>query len=389
MKFTQALKMAFSALRSNLARSFLTMLGIIIGVLSVTMLITMVNGATDEMTGSLEGMGSNMITVNVNSPKQTYISMDDLKQLVGKDNIYDIAGASGSRGPTTIKAGTENMEMSVTGVTGNYSVMQEQTLDNGRFLTDLDVEVNSNNVVIDYETAKELFGTSFCTGSSLTIEGTEFTVVGVLEETDTTGRMNTSVVNIPISTAQRMFKNTELDNIYVQADTADDVDGVVETMEDYMMSELKDEDYFTVINNSALLDMMDQMTSTMTAILAGIASISLLVGGIGIMNIMLVSVTERTREIGVRKAIGARRGDILIQFVIEALVLCLAGGIIGLLLGYGGLAIASGLMGMAFSMSLSTISLAVCFSLAVGLIFGIYPANKASKLRPIEALRYE
>lgn len=389
MKFTQALKMAFSALRSNLARSFLTMLGIIIGVLSVTMLITMVNGATDEMTGSLEGMGSNMITVNVNSPKQTYISMDDLEQLIGKDNIYDVAGASTSQGPTMIKAGTENMEVSVTGVTGNYAIIQEQTLDNGRFLTDLDIEVNSNNVVIDYETAKDLFGTNFCTGSSLTIAGAEFTVVGVLEEKDTTGRMNTSIVNIPISTAQRMFKNTELNNIYVQADTADDVDGVVETMEDYMMSELKDEDYFAVINNSAILDMMDQMTATMTAILAGIASISLLVGGIGIMNIMLVSVTERTREIGVRKAIGAKRGDILIQFVIEALVLCLAGGIIGLLLGYGGLVVASGLMGMAFTMSVSTISLAVCFSLAVGLIFGIYPANKASKLRPIEALRYE
>lgn len=387
MKFTQALKMAFSALGSNKARSFLTMLGIIIGVFAVTMLISIVGGATDEMTGSLEGMGSNMITVSLNSPKQTYISIDDLDAMIGQDNISDIA-ASTSQG-AIVKAGTENMQAFVTGVTGNYAKMQEQTLDNGRFLTELDVEVNSGNAVIDYDTAVELFGTNRCTGSSLTINGDTFTVVGVLEESDTMGPSPRVTINIPISKAQRLFQNTEIGAIYVKADTADNVGGVINTMEAYMIGELKDEDYFSVTNNSAILDMLDQVTGIMTALLAGIASISLLVGGIGIMNIMLVSVTERTREIGVRKAIGAKRGDILIQFVIEALVLCLGGGIFGLLLGYGGLVLAGSLMDMSFSMSASTIMLAVGFSLAVGLIFGIYPAHKASKLRPIEALRYE
>ncbi len=387
MKFTQALKMALSALRSNKARSFLTMLGIIIGVFAVTMLISIVGGATDEMTGSLEGMGSNMITVSINSPKQTYMTTDDLDMLIGQENILDIA-ATTSQG-MTLKAGTEDMQAQVTGVTGNFAGMQEQTLDNGRFLTDLDIRVNSHNVVIDYDTAQDIFGTNRCTGSTLTIGGDKYTVVGVLEENDNAGIMSSATINIPITTAQRLFKTTELGAVYVQAETADDVDGVVDTMEAYMLAELGDEDYFTVTNNSAILDMVGEVTGTMTVVLAGIAAISLLVGGIGIMNIMLVSVTERTREIGVRKAIGAKRGDILSQFIIEAVVLCLLGGLIGLALGYGGLALAAGLMDMAFSMSASTISLALGFSLAVGLIFGIYPANKASRLRPIEALRYE
>jgi len=387
MKFTQALKMALSALRSNKARSFLTMLGIIIGVFAVTMLISIVGGATDEMTGSLEGMGSNMITVSINSPKQTYMTTDDLDKLIGQNNILDIA-ATTSQG-MTLKAGTEDVQTQVTGVTGNFAGMQEQKLDNGRFLTDLDAKVNSHNVVIDYDTAQDLFGTNRCTGSTLMIGGDKYTVVGVLEESDNAGIMSSATVNIPITTAQRLFKITELGAVYVQAETADDVDGVVEAMEAYMMAELGDEDYFSVTNNSAILDMVGEVTGTMTVVLAGIAAISLLVGGIGIMNIMLVSVTERTREIGVRKAIGAKRGDILSQFIIEAVVLCLLGGLIGLVLGYGGLAIAGGLMDMAFSMSASTISLALGFSLAVGLIFGIYPANKASRLRPIEALRYE
>ncbi len=156
-----------------------------------------------------------------------------------------------------------------------------------------------------------------------------------------------------------------------------------------MLERLGDEDYFSITNNEAILDMMDEMIGIMVAVLAGIASISLLVGGIGIMNIMLVSVTERTREIGVRKAIGAKKFDILSQFVTEAVLLCVTGGILGLILGYAGSAAAGALMDMEFAVSASTISLALGFSLFVGLVFGIYPANKAAKLRPIQALRYE
>ncbi len=387
MKFTQSLKMAVSSLASNKGRSFLTMLGIIIGVFSVTILITIVDGATGQMTGSLESMGSNMVMVSVNTPRPTYIKTDDLDTLVVDEDILQIGATTG--GSANITAGTESTTANVTGVTGNYADMQGLVLDNGRFLTDMDVEVRSNNVVIDYDTAEELFGTSRAVGSTLMINGDEFTVVGVLEGSDTAGIMSSTTVHIPVSTAQRMFENTEFDMIYVQASSADSVESVVSTMEALMLERLGDEDYFTITNNEAILDMMDEMIGIMVAVLAGIASISLLVGGIGIMNIMLVSVTERTREIGVRKAIGAKKFDILSQFVTEAVLLCVTGGILGLLLGYGGSMAAGALMDMEFAVSMSTISLALGFSLFVGLVFGIYPANKAAKLRPIEALRYE
>ncbi len=387
MKFTQSLKMAVSSLASNKGRSFLTMLGIIIGVFSVTILITIVDGATGQMTGSLESMGSNMVMVSVNSPKPPYIKTDDLQTLVVDDDILQIGASTSGNGNLT--AGVESTSGSVTGVTGNYADMQGLALDNGRFLTDMDVETRSNNVVIDYDTSVELFGTNRAVGSTLMINGSEFNVVGVLEASDTAGIMSGTTVLIPVSTAQRLFSNTEFDMLYVQASAPETVENVVALLDAYMLEHLGDEDYFSITNNEAVLDMMDEMIGIMVAVLAGIAGISLLVGGIGIMNIMLVSVTERTREIGVRKAIGAKRFDILSQFVTEAVLLCVLGGLLGLLLGYGGSLAAGALMDMEFSVSASTISLALGFSLFVGLVFGIYPANKAARLRPIQALRYE
>ncbi len=387
MKITQSLKMAVSSLASNKGRSFLTMLGIIIGVFSVTILITIVDGATGQLTGSLESMGSNMVMVNMNSPKPTYIKEDDLDTIVVSEDIIQVGASTTGNG--NLSVGTESTSGSVTGVTGNYHEIQGLTLESGRFLTDMDVEVRSNNVVIDYDTSEELFGTSESVGSTMAINGTEFTVVGVLEASGTTGVMSSSTVLIPVSTAQRLFQNTEFDMLYVQASSSETVQSVVDLMDAYMMERLGDEDYFSITNNEAILDMMDEMLGIMVAVLAGIASISLLVGGIGIMNIMLVSVTERTREIGVRKAIGAKRFDILSQFVIEAVLLCVLGGVIGLLLGYAGSSAAGMLMDMEFAVSMSTITLALGFSLFVGLVFGIYPANKAARLRPIEALRHE
>jgi len=389
MKFNQALKMALSALRANLGRSFLTMLGIIIGVFAVTVLISIVGSATNEMTDSIEGMGADLVTSIWMSPKKTYVTVDDLDELLEKDSIKDVAATTGGSN-STIKAGTEVVDVSVTGVTSNYALMQEQVLERGRFLSDLDIELNTSKAVIDYDTAIDLFKTDYCVGSTISINGEEFEIVGVLEKpSNNMGGMNDTVVNIPITTAQRMYKNTELSNIIVQATSAETVDAAAQELKIYSKRVIKDSDYFMVYSNREFLDILDEITGIMSAVLGGIASISLLVGGIGIMNIMLVSVTERTREIGIRKAIGAKKMDILVQFVIEAVVLCIAGGLLGLLLGYAGIAIASQLMDMAVSMSLSTIMLALGFSVAVGLVFGIYPANKASNLRPIEALRYE
>jgi putative ABC transport system permease protein len=236
----------------------------------------------------------------------------------------------------------------------------------------------------------DLFKTDYCVGSNISVNGEEFEIVGVLiKQENSMGPGNDRVVNIPISTAQRMFKNTELSTIIVQAESAETVDAAAQELKTYSKRIIKNSDYFMVFSNREFLDILDEVTGIMSAVLGGIASISLLVGGIGIMNIMLVSVTERTREIGIRKAIGAKKMDILVQFVIEAVVLCIAGGLLGLLLGYVGITVAGNLMDMAIRMTASTIMLALSFSIAVGLIFGIYPANKASNLRPIEALRYE
>lgn len=388
MKFNQALKMALSALRANIGRSFLTMLGIIIGVFAVTVLISIVGSATDDITGSIEGMGADLVTAVWFSPTETYVTVDDLDELVESDNIKAVAATTS--GESTIKAGTEVVNTSVTGVTSNYSELQEQELQRGRFLSDLEIDLNTNSVVIDYDTAMDLFKTDYCVGASISIDGTEFEIVGVLKSSENSmGAGNDRVINIPISTAQRMYKNTELSNIIVQAESAEIVDAAAQDLKVYSKRIVKDSDYFMVYSNQEFLDILDEVTGIMSAVLGGIASISLLVGGIGIMNIMLVSVTERTREIGVRKAIGAKKMDILIQFVIEAVVLCIMGGLLGLLLGYIGVSIAGPLMDMTIKISASTIALALGFSVAVGLVFGIYPANKASNLRPIEALRYE
>lgn len=388
MKFNQALKMALSALWSNKGRSILTMLGIIIGVFAVTVLISIVGSATDDMTDSLEGMGADLVTAMWFSPTPNYVTVDDLDELLESENIKAVAATTS--GNSTLKVGNEVIDTGVTGVTSNYSALQEQELVRGRFLSDLDVNLYTDTVVIDYDTAMDLFKTDYCVGATISIDGTEFEIVGVLKSSENSmGAGNDRVINIPISTAQRLYKNTEISNIIVQAESAEIVDAAAQDLKVYSKRIIKDSDNFMVFSNQEFLDILDEITGVMSAVLGGIASISLLVGGIGIMNIMLVSVTERTREIGVRKAIGAKKMDILIQFVIEAVVLCIMGGLLGLVLGYIGISIAGPLMDMTIRISASTIALALGFSVAVGLIFGIYPANKASNLRPIEALRYE
>jgi len=244
--------------------------------------------------------------------------------------------------------------------------------------------------VVGVDAAENLYSTSNCIGNYVEISGKQFLIIGVLtSEGSTTSGSKDDRIIIPFTTAQRLMKIKNITNIYAAADSSDTVDAAQYSLESYLYSLTKDEDSYSVYSESAVISTMTSVSNTLSLMLGGIACISLLVGGIGIMNIMLVSVSERTREIGIRKSIGARRHDIMTQFLIEAMTISILGGLLGVLTGLIGIEIVAVVMNSALTMSAPVALMALLFSIAVGVIFGLYPASKASRLRPIDALRYE
>lgn len=390
MRLTKLFKIALSSVWNNKIRSFLTMLGIIIGISSVIILVGIGEGSKKQITDQIESLGTNLITVNITGNKTASISDEDLADLKTKPGIKDIAPAL-SQGNVNVKAETKTSTTTLEASTPVYSEIRKITVSAGRFINDSDVSERYKVLVIGTDTATNLFSTTDVLGEKMYVNGIEFTIVGVLtsQGSSSTGSSDDRII-MPLSTAERLLKTTQIKTFYAEATDKDSVSEAMSYLQLFLNKKYNnDTKSFKVFDQTTLLTTANATTQSLTTMLAGIAGISLLVGGIGIMNIMLVSVIERTREIGIRKAIGAKRQSILTQFLIEAASISSVGGIIGVLLGYLGGYIAQTFFSMSVLISSNVVLGSFIFSFLVGVIFGIYPARKASKLNPIDALRFE
>ena len=390
----QSVKMAWKSIASNKMRSFLTMLGIIIGVISLVVLVSLVSGATTSVTDEINSLGSNLLTVSISDNKGKPMKLEDVNALMDENEIA--LTAPGATLNLTGKYGGESDSVMVTGTTAAYSEIQGLALKYGRFLKSTDVD-NVNYVAVVNETlAEDLVGYASCVGEKIHLNGMTFTIIGVLDEENSSSLTSLAgdqmMAYIPYTTAIRVSNNvgTEVTSFYAAAADENSMEAAEAALKALMMARFnEDEDAFTITNRSEIMDALSSVTGTLSLLLGGIAAISLLVGGIGIMNIMLVSVTERTREIGIRKAIGAGRGTIMLQFLVEALTISLIGCVIGILFSWIILLIVNVAGGVSFGLNGTVVMVSIIFSLAIGMIFGMYPANKAAAMLPIDALRFE
>ena len=392
----QSVRMAIKSISGNKMRAFLTMLGIIIGVMALVILVSLVSGATGNVTDTISSLGSDQITVRISDNKGTPVTIADLSDWMQEEAFGRIAPVASES--VTAKYGTETGSLTVYGTTAFYADVQKLELLVGRFLKQADEENVSFVCIINETAATELVGYADCLGEDIRLNGQRFKVVGVLKDDDNSltsaFRSGSLVAYIPYAALTRISTSAtkEVTSFYVSAGENSTVDAARERLTEIMKERFdQDEDAFSVSSQNALESAMSSVTSILAVLLGGIAAISLIVGGIGIMNIMLVTVTERTREIGIRKAIGASRGMILTQFLVEAIVICMLGCALGILGSWGVLrlitTVVSGL-DISFQMSGSVVLIAVLFCFFIGIVFGLYPANKAARMAPIDALHY-
>nr|WP_306472266.1 ABC transporter permease [Bacillus wiedmannii] len=387
MNGLQTFKMALKSIRANKIRAFLTMLGIIIGVSSVIVMVAIGQGSTKEVQDQIGNLGTNVLTVTITDSGATF-KETDAKQIQDIDGIKAIAPTVSGR--VTVKHEKMNTQVSMIGTTSSYLDVRDLKLQSGRFIADLDQGNHSKIVVLGSDTAQTLFGLGDPVGNSVKVNGTSYKVVGVLESVGSSlGTSGDSTIIVPLSTGQRLAATTNVGTTYVKVENEDMINFISSRIEGTMHSIVGDTDSYSVSSPKDLMETASSVNDTMTLMLGGSAAISLIVGGIGIMNIMLVSVSERTKEIGIRKAIGAKRKNILLQFLIEAVVLSSLGGIIGIGIGVISAQIFTLATGTTIAYSIPVMLLSFVFSLLVGVVFGVFPANKASKLDPIQALRYE
>jgi putative ABC transport system permease protein len=415
----QSAKMAVKAIWGNKTRSFLTILGILIGIIAITVLISIGQGANDSVVSTIEGIGTNILQVSIlteDNPLTLEKVEQDLREM---KQVLDVAPTQSASGGQLKWMNNTVTARSVTGTTAAYPNVKSLPLEKGRFITQADIDNVSYVTIIGATIAEDLFAGSNPIGETVTLSGVPYTIVGVLTKNES-GTINSTdnLMFIPLTLAQKLAGTSKVTAFTVAAwdsDGVNDAEVAVKTYLNDLMPDTStssssssrrraygiggflqaigtsnddDNSNYSIYNQSTILDALSEATATLSLMLGGIAGISLLVGGIGIMNMMLTSVTERTREIGIRKAIGATRGNILFQFLVEALILCLLGGALGLGLSALILQVLTRLLSMSLSVSLPVIEMALGFSLVIGLIFGIYPANKAAKCKPIDALHF-
>ncbi len=404
MNLRESIFVALEGLAANKLRALLTMLGVIIGVGSVITMLSIAQGAREQIMQRIQQMGTNVLIVMPGQARRGAVmggfgstqslTLSDAEAIPAKCPSVKRA-APEVRQNMQVKYGNQNTNTTIFGTSSDYTSVRDYTVEDGRFFNTQEAMGNKKVAVIGPTTAENLFEGQPAVGKSILIRGIRFKIIGMTKSKGASGFQDPDdMIFIPVTTAmRRVFGVQNIRGISVQARSMALMDQATLEVTEVLRKRHKipdgQDDDFRIANQAEFMEMANESNKTFTWLLAGIASVSLLVGGIGIMNIMLVSVTERTREIGIRKALGATRHDIMTQFLIESLVLSLLGGLVGILLGLGGSKMVGNMLQTDTVVSLKAIMLSFSFAAIVGIFFGIYPAQQASRLDPIEALRYE
>jgi putative ABC transport system permease protein len=394
MRFAEAFRVALDALRANRLRSILTMLGVIIGVAAVVILVAIGSGAKAEVEKQVEGLGSNLILVVPGSleiggaPSASRLELTDVELLgraVGDANAVATTVQSGE----LVRVGDKEVFTTINGTNETVVNVFDRPIARGRYISAADVDTRRRVAVLGSSSARKLFGDVDPIGRQVTIAGVRFRIIGTFVDVGSTfGVDRNAEIHVPVTSAQRLFGVERIDALAVKAPTIDSIPAIQKRILD-ALAEKYPGDKFSAVTQTQILGTIGQILGLLTLVLAAIAAISLLVGGVGVSNIMLVSVRERTREIGLRKALGARQRDILVQFLIEAVLLTSIGGLIGIALGVGASLAASALSPLPAEISWWSPLLAFGVSAAVGIFFGVAPARRAGRLDPVVALRTE
>ncbi|MGA2910914.1 MAG: ABC transporter permease [Candidatus Microgenomates bacterium] len=407
MNFNEIILEALSTLRINKLRTFLAILGIVIGIGSVIALVALGQGSQAAVSSQIQALGANLLTISPGSQRggfiqggagsATTLTLADAQAIASSPTVTDVVNVSPEYSRRAqVTAGSKNTNTSIVGVQAVYATVHKVGVSEGQFISDNDNARQSKVAVVGPTVVSDLFGVNVDPlGQSIRIQGQSFKIIGITISKGGTGFGNQDdTIYIPLSTAMNdIFGATSLTSVAVEAKN-ESVMNSVEDQVGYLLldrhgiSQVANAD-FTILSQNDILSTASSVTGTFTALLSGIAAISLIVGGIGIMNIMLVTVTERTREIGLRKALGAKKKDIITQFLVEAIILTFAGGVIGMIVGVLISVVISKLVSIPFAISVGSVALAIGVSAGIGILFGWYPAKKASDLQPIEALRYE